>query len=294
MLNNENDEDLLNFDEPLDMTDPNRPIQNNTFNGSVYDRRRMYDDTPKVQKIKTPIIQRITGFLVIIAMLIAVAFLGYMASKGNFDVDKELSLFKSVGILVYGVFLIDSIVVYGVNKRTSVIMFALLLPVFYPIKRAYVTSDTKTVPMIWLVVFSVLGIFIFSNVHVQIERKIELIKTSADDYPSNCDDAVKMLKGKMIGDRTVMEIVKQNLDDYEWEAEKLAGNSYSIYAKGNCDFTIDGIPQPDALYNNNTKICFNIDESTGVYKVNFIAINGTNLTPQQAVQVWEYICNNKE
>ena len=103
MLNNENDEDLLNFDEPLDMTDPNRPIQNNTFNGSVYDRRRMYDDTPKVQKIKTPIIQRITGFLVIIAMLIAVAFLGYMASKGNFDVDKELSLFKSVGILVYGV-----------------------------------------------------------------------------------------------------------------------------------------------------------------------------------------------
>lgn len=295
MINNDNmdKEDIIDFEEPLDMTDPNARVQNNGYNAPLYDRRRLYDDTPKTQKIKTPLIQRITGVLVIIAMLIAVGFMGYMASKGNFDIDKELSLFKATGILVYGIFIIDSIVVYGVNKNISVIVFALILPVFYPIKRAYATSDTKTISLVWLVAFAVLGIYTFSNVHVQVERKIELIKTSSDEYSSDCDEAVRLLKGRMVGDRTVVEIVKNNIDDYVWDAEKVSSEVCSVTVKGNCDFVINQIPQPDALYNNNTKISFKVNTATKKYDLAYIAINGVDLTSQQAVQVWEYLCNNK-
>lgn len=295
MLNNvENNNEMVDFEEPLDMTNPNRTAQNSSTYNPLYDRRRMYDEPQAIKKVKTPIIQRITSLFVILAMIVAVAFLGYMATKGNFDIDKELALFKSVGILVYCIFLIDSIVVYGVNKNTSVILFALLLPVFYPIKRAYVTSDTKTVPLIWVVIFGVLGIFIYSNIHVQVERKIELIKTSSDEYSSECDEAMKMFKGQEIGERTLYEIVKANFDDVTWEAQKTSGNAYKATVKGNCDFVIDRITAPDALYNNNTKLEFVVDTSAKTVTLVAGTINGNILQPAEASTVWNYMCNNKE
>lgn len=285
--NDSNDEFLIDFeDDSIDMTNPDS-IKNNA--DSVYRSRVVPRNTPQ-KKVKSSIVQKITGFLVFLGMLIALGFLGYLLTLHSFDVDKYLPLIKSVGALVYGLFIIDGIVMWGAYKQISILLFAILLPVFYPLKRSGVTSSRKNLQALWLVGIIVLFGFVLTNVYTQVEHKILLVKTSSDSYSEKYDDAVRFLKGSKIDDKKILvEIIRNNIEDYKWTAQDSSDNSYIIMVTGNSEITTPDGVSADVIYNNNTCFKFLVNSELTQYKVIGMTLNGEDES-KNAEKIWNDLC----
>lgn len=290
MINDNNDsngEFLVDFeDDSIDMTNPDS-IKSNT--APAYSRRVVPRNIPQ-KKAKGSIVQKITGFLVFLGMIIALGFLGYLLSLHSFDVDKYLPLIKSVGALIYGMFIIDGVVMWGSYKQLSILLFAVILPVFYPLKRSYITSSRKNLQALWLVGIVVLFGFVLTNVYTQVEHKILLVKTSSDSYSEKYDDAVRYLKGSKIDDKKILvEIIRKNIEDYKWTAQDSSDNSYIITVTGNSDITTPDGVSADVIYNNNTSFKFLVNSKLTQYKVIGMTLNGEDES-KNVEKIWNDLC----
>ncbi|MDE6254287.1 MAG: hypothetical protein K2M78_16930 [Lachnospiraceae bacterium] len=281
MYNNDN----FDFnDEPVDLTSPGRSTQ-------AQQNYAQYEN--KIKRTTDPFIMKFTGILVIIAMVGALVFLFYLISLGAFDIDKNISLLKNAGIAIYGVFLFDAIVMTVLNKRFSILVIALIFPLFYPLKRSYVTYNRKSIQALWLAAFFILTGFVLNNLYPQLYDKVQVMKTSRDEYTSECNDAVKYLKGvKVESGNMIIEVIKDNVDDYIWKAEKNADGSYIITVKGDTELEVDGVFRADEMIKNNTSITFSVNASMDNYLVSGLKVNDIDYISYANI-VWSEMCKSK-
>lgn len=281
MYNNDN----FDFnDEPVDLTAPGR--------GEMAQQNyQKYEND--IKRTQDPIIMKLTGILVKIAMVGALAFIFYLITLGNFDINKNIPLLRNAGIAIYAVFLLDAIVMTVLNKKFSILVIALVLPVFYPLKRSYVTYDKKNIQALWLVALFVLSGVVINNIYPQLYEKVQVMKTSRDEYTSECDDAVKYLKGiKVESGKMIIEVVKDNFDDYIWEAEKKSDNAYFITIKGDTELSIDGVVSADNMLRYNTRITFTVNPNSKEYIVSGLKVNDVEYNNYAKV-AWSKICGSK-
>lgn len=272
-------------DEPVDLTAPGRSAEAQR-NFSQYEN--------DINRAKDPFIMKLTGFLVKIAMLGALAFLFYLISLGAFNIDKNISLLKNAGIAIYAVFIIDAIVMAVLNKQISIILIALIFPIFYPLKRSYVTYDKKNMQLLWLASFFVLLGVVLNNIYPQLYEKVQVLKTSRDEYTSECDDAVKYLKGiKVESGSMIIEVIKDNFDDYVWKAEKKADGSYNITVKGDTKLSVDGAFSADEMIKDNTSLTFYVNAAMDSYSVSGIKVNDVEYNNYVKV-AWSQMCSTKK
>ncbi|MDE5781731.1 MAG: hypothetical protein K2I03_09715 [Lachnospiraceae bacterium] len=281
MYNNDN----FDFnDEPVDLTSPGRSTQ-------AQQNYAQYEN--KIKRTTDPFIMKFTGILVIIAMVGALVFLFYLISLGAFDIDKNISLLKNAGIAIYAVFLFDAIVMTVLNKRFSILVIALIFPLFYPLKRSYVTYNRKSIQALWLAAFFILTGFVLNNLYPQLYDKVQVMKTSRDEYTSECNDAVKYLKGvKVESGNMIIEVIKDNVDDYIWKAEKNADGSYIITVKGDTELEVDGVFRADEMIKNNTSITFSVNASMDNYLVSGLKVNDIDYISYANI-VWSEMCKSK-
>lgn len=281
MYNNDN----FDFnDEPVDLTAPGRNAQAQQ-NFAQYENR--------IKRTTDPFIMKFTGILVKITMVGVLAFLFYLISLGAFDIDKNISLLKNAGIAIYAVFLVDALVMTVLNKQFSILLIALIFPIFYPLKRSYVTYDKKNIQALWIAVFFVLTGFVLNNLYPQLYEKVQVMKTSRDEYTSECDDAVKYLKGiKVESGNMIIEVIKDNFDDYVWKAEKKADGSYNITVKGDTELEINGVFRADMMIKNNTSITFFVNASMDNYSVSGLKVNEVDYN-NYAKAAWSGMCSSK-
>lgn len=117
------------------------------------------------------------------------------------------------------------------------------------------------------------------------------MKTSRDNYTSECSDAVKYLKGvKVESGDMIIEVIKDNIDDYELEAEKMADGTYKITVKGDTELSIDNVFRADLMIKDNTKFVFTVTSAKDNYFVSGLEINGEN-QGAYAKAAWTQICN---
>lgn len=281
MYNNDN----FDFnDEPVDLTAPGR--------GEMAQQNyQKYEND--IKRTQDPLIMKLTGILVKIAMIGALAFLFYLITLGNFDINKNIPLLRNAGIAIYAVFLLDAIVMTVLNKKFSILVIALVLPVFYPLKRSYATYDKKNIQALWLVAFFVLAGVVINNIYPQLYEKVQVMKTSRDEYTSECDDAVKYLKGiKVESGKMIIEVVKDNFDDYIWEAEKKSDDAYIITVKGDTELSIDGVVSADNMLRYNTRITFTVNPNSKEYTVSGLKVNDEDYNNYAKV-AWSNLCGSK-
>lgn len=274
--------DLGFDDEPIDMTAPNN---SQNFNQNY----KRYEDNEKRQD--TPVILKITGVFVILAMIAALVFMAHLFSLGNFNVDKQLNAIKFTLIPIYAVFIIDSVFMAVYNKQIAVILFAIILPVFYPIKRSHVTYDRRSLYTLWVVGIFVLGGAVLNNVYPQIHDKILLVKNTADEYPDECNDAVKYLKGREVDSgEMIIEVVRRQFDDYTWDAEKNTDGTYIITVTGDTELKVSGVDlQADQMLKDNTVFTFQVDSDLSNWLVRGFTINGRQ-SDEYAKTAWNDLC----
>lgn len=277
-----NNTDVGFDDEPIDMTAPGR---SQTFNRNYQN----YEQNLKRQD--TPVILKITGVFVVIAMFATIGLLAYFISLGNFNIDKHMELIKFGFLPVYGIFILDSLVMTAYNKCVSLFLMAVILPVFYPIKRSRVTYDKRSLYTLWVVGTFVLVGAVVNNVYPQIHEKILLVKNTADEYTSECDDAVKYLKGvRLDSGKMIIEIVRDKFDDYVWDATKNADGTYEVTVTGDTDIIINGSGlRADEMLKNNTKFIFLVYDNNTKYSVSGFALNGQDQNGYIKA-AWEELC----
>ncbi|MDE7121474.1 MAG: hypothetical protein K2O42_04865, partial [Oscillospiraceae bacterium] len=202
-------------------------------------------------------------------------------------------LLKNVGILIYAVFLFDAIVMTVLNKQFSILVIALIFPLFYPLKRSYVTYDKKNIQALWIAVFFILTGVVLNNLYPQLYGKVQIMKTSRDEYTSECNDAVKYLKGiKVESGKMIIEVIKDNFDDYVWKAEKKSDGSYIITVKGDTELNVDGVFKADAMIKDNTSITFSVNASMDNYVVSELKVNDSEYKNYANI-VWSEMCSSK-
>lgn len=276
-----NGDDLRFDDEPVDLTSPGR-------SAAAQENYKRYQND--ISRTEDPFIMKFTGVLVKVAMVGALVFLVYLISLGAFDLDKNIPMIRNAGIAIYAVFILDGIVMTVLNKRISIILIALILPIFYPLKRCSITYDKKNIQALWLA-----GLLVLTGLlpitYPQLYEKFQLMKTSRDNYTSECSDAVKYLKGvKVESGDMIIEVIKDNIDDYELEAEKMADGTYKITVKGDTELSIDNVFRADLMIKDNTKFVFTVTSAKDNYFVSGLEINGEN-QGAYAKAAWTQICN---
>lgn len=277
-----NGDDLRFDDEPVDLTSPGR-------SAAAQENYKRYQND--ISRTEDPFIMKFTGVLVKVAMVGALVFLVYLISLGAFDLDKNIPMIRNAGIAIYAVFILDGIVMTVLNKRISIILIALILPIFYPLKRCSITYDKKNIQALWLAGLLVLTGVVTNNLYPQLYEKFQLMKTSRDNYTSECSDAVKYLKGvKVESGDMIIEVIKDNIDDYELEAEKMADGTYKITVKGDTELSIDNVFRADLMIKDNTKFVFTVTSAKDNYFVSGLEINGEN-QGAYAKAAWTQICN---
>lgn len=277
-----NGDDLRFDDEPVDLTSPGR-------SAAAQENYKRYQND--ISRTEDPFIMKFTGVLVKVAMVGTLVFLVYLISLGAFDLDKNIPMIRNAGIAIYAVFILDGIVMTVLNKRISIILIALILPIFYPLKRCSITYDKKNIQALWLAGLLVLTGVVTNNLYPQLYEKFQLMKTSRDNYTSECSDAVKYLKGvKVESGDMIIEVIKDNIDDYELEAEKMADGTYKITVKGDTELSIDNVFRADLMLKDNTKFVFTVTSAKDNYFVSGLEINGEN-QGAYAKAAWTQICN---
>ncbi|MBD5136500.1 MAG: hypothetical protein HDT39_11155 [Lachnospiraceae bacterium] len=271
-------------DEPVDLTSPGRSAQ-------AQQNYAQYENT--IKRTTDPFIMKFTGILVKVAMVGVLVFLFYLISLGAFDIDENISLLKNTGLAIYGVFIFDAIVMTVLNKRFSILVIALIFPLFYPLKRSYVTYNRKNIQALWLAAFFILTGVVLNNLYPQLYNKVQVMKTSRDEYTSECNDAVKYLKGvKVESGNMIIEVIKDNVDDYIWKAEKNANGSYIITVKGDTELEVDGVFRADEMIKNNTSITFSVNASMDNYVVSGLKVNDIDYISYANI-VWSEMCKSK-
>lgn len=279
MYNNDNFND-----EPVDLTSPGRSVQ-------AQQNYAQYEN--KIKRTTDPFIMKFTGILVRITMVGVLVFLFYLISLGAFDIDKNISLLKNAGIAIYAVFLVDALVMAVLNKQFSILVIALIFPLFYPLKRSYVTYDRKNIQALWIAVFFILTGVVLNNLYPQLYEKVQVMKTSRDEYTSECNDAVKYLKGiKVESGNMIIEVIKDNFDEYVWKAEKKADGSYNITVKGDTELKVDGVFRAEVMIKDNTSITFTVNALMDNYSVSGLKVNDVDYNNYAKV-VWSEMCNSK-
>lgn len=277
-----NNGDLRFDDEPVDLTAPGR-------SQAAQENYQRYQND--ISRMEDPFIMKFTGILLKAAMVGILVFLLYLISLGAFNIDKKIPLIRNVGIAIYAVFILDSIVMSILNKKISIILIALIFPIFYPLKRSSVTYDKKNLQALWLAGVLVLTGVVTNNLYPQLYERFQLMKTSRDDYTSECSDAVKYLKGvKVESGYMIIEVIKDNIDDYELKAEKSSDGTYKITVIGDTELLIDGVIEADLMIKDNTKFVFTVSSTKDSYSVSGLEINGENQAAY-AKAAWAQICN---
>ena len=254
--------------DAIDMTAPNYGSSNRSFGSGQ-------SNTKKSGGSSGSAITGFTGLLVYLAMIGIAGFLLYLYKLGNFDIMSLKNTYILVGGAIYAVMLLDGLVMSVSNRDATLIIFALILPIFYPVKRCYTTYGRKNLHWLWLLLVFVLGGFVFTNIYPQVREEMLLIKNSADEYPSECDDAVRYLKDIRVNsdeafkagirsdkDKMIVEIVREVYDDYKFKAEKLSSNTYKVTVTGDTKVELKAENvSAYQLINDNTIIVFTISKN---------------------------------
>ncbi len=291
--------------DAVDMTAPNYGSRNNSFGSGNY-------NTVNSGGHSGSVITKITGFLVIMAMIGLVGFFLYLYKLGSFDIMAYKSTYAIAGGVFDGIMLLDGLVMAISNGDVTLVIFALILPVFYPVKRCYTTYGRKNLHWLWLLLVFVLGGFVFTNIYPQVRQEVLLVKNSADVYSSDCDDAVRYLKSIKVNsdqalragiksdkDKMIVEIVREVYNDYTFDAKKLSSNTYQITVKGDTKVELKAEKvSAYQLMKDNTVITFTVScnaEGSYVLSNNIkVAIVTNGGTREFAVSAFNEICQSDD
>ena len=226
----------------------------------------------------------ITFKLVIVAMITIIAHMAYLAfSKNPFANYQYYSW--AVELIIEVAFISDAIVLKSKTGKTSPIIIAILISIFYPLISFSKRGLSKIIPLLWLILcISFTGKFVSHQYHI-LTTNPEYTKSSADHYDSKYDKPVKKLNAMKAGStskKTVNDVIKDYFRNTSWDAKTNDDGSYSISVQGDAYDKVNG---KEVLYK--VKIGFTLSKSLDSYSVTSVSINSTQYNSQsQAQSFW--------
>lgn len=222
----------------------------------------------------------ITFKLVIVAMITMIAYMAYLAfSKNPFANYQYYSW--AVELIIEVAFISDAIVLKSKTGKTSPIIIAVFLSIFYPLISFSKRGLSKIIPLLWLILcIFFTGKFVSNQYHI-LTTNPEYTKSSADHYDSKYDKPVKKLnamKASSTSKKTVNDIIKNYLTNTSWDASTNNDGSYNISVQG------DGY----SIENNQKviikmKIVFTLSKSLDSYVISGIYSNGILYNSQSQI-----------
>lgn len=228
----------------------------------------------------------ITFKLVIVAMIVMIAYMAYLAfSKNPFTNSLYYYYSWAVELIIEVAFISDAIVLKSKTGKTSPIIIAILISIFYPLISFSKRGLSKIIPLLWLILcISFTGKFVSHQYHI-LTTNPEYTKSSADHYDSKYDKPVKKLnamKASSTSKKTVNDVIKDYFRNTSWDAKTNDDGSYSISVQGDAHDKVNG---KEVLYK--VKIGFTLSKSLDSYSVTSVSINSTQYNSQsQAQSFW--------
>lgn len=223
----------------------------------------------------------ITFKLVIIAMIAIIAHLAYLAFSKNPFTASQYYLW-AINLITEVAFISDAIVLKAKTGKTSPIIVAVFLYIFYPLISFSKRGLSKAIPLLWIILsISFTGKFISNQYHI-LTTNPEYTKSSADHYDSKYDKPVKKLnamKASSTSKKTVNDVIKDYFRNTSWDAKTNDDGSYSISVQGDAHDKVNG---KEVLYK--VKIGFTLSKSLDSYSVTSVSINSTQYNSQSQVQ----------
>ena len=223
----------------------------------------------------------ITFKLVIIAMIAIIAHLAYLAFSKNPFTASQYYLW-AINLITEVAFISDAIVLKAKTGKTSPIIVAVFLYIFYPLISFSKRGLSKAIPLLWIILsISFTGKFISNQYHI-LTTNPEYTKSSADHYDSKYDKPVKKLnamKASSTSKKTVNDIIKDYFSNTSWDAKTNDDGSYSISVQGDAHDKVNG---EEVIYK--VKIGFTLSKSLDSYSVTSVSINSTQYNSQSQVQ----------
>ena len=225
----------------------------------------------------------ITFKLVIVAMIVMIAYMAYLAfSKNPFTNSLYYYYSWAVELIIEVAFISDAIVLKSKTGKTSPIIIAVLISIFYPLISFSKRGLSKIIPLLWLILcISFTGKFVSHQYHI-LTTNPEYTKSSADHYDSKYDKPVKKLnamKASSTSKKTVNDIIKDYFSNTSWDAKTNDDGSYSISVQGNAYDKVNG---EEVIYK--VKIGFTLSKSLDSYSITSVSINSTQYNSQSQVQ----------
>ena len=223
----------------------------------------------------------ITFKLVIVAMIAIIAHLAYLAFSKNPFTASQYYLW-AINLITEVAFISDAIVLKAKTGKTSPIIIAIFLYIFYPLISFSKRGLSKAIPLLWIILsISFTGKFISNQYHI-LTTNPEYTKSSADHYDSKYDKPVKKLNAMKAGStskKTVNDIIKDYFSNTSWDAKTNDDGSYSISVQGDAYDNVNG---KNVLYK--VRIGFTLSKSLDSYSVTSVSINSTQYNSQSQVQ----------
>lgn len=312
----ENDEEFeLNFDDDVvDMTDPNRKTvkaANTTNTGytgysgyygtpEIPSQQPQYDDVYGIynpnmaaqQKMMNPpnrddSLIKVLNKLYYLALIISVLAVGSVVATKSLNQGSVTAL-SFAGLFLDLVFLVEGIVLYGRYKRISLILSAILFPVAYPFFRSSALSESKSIPALWLVIYTLLvGLYIG-----QLIPNMDFSKVGKDEYASKYNASMKKFKDYQYDGRVkTIRVLKVWFDSYTLDVSREDEESLYVELKGVTHSSIAGLVTTDDKMNPNTEVTFEVNRQTGAYQVTGLKLNGESYNAY-AKNMWEFWVNH--
>lgn len=223
----------------------------------------------------------ITFKLVIVAMIAIIAHLAYLAFSKNPFTTSQYYLW-AINLITEVAFISDAIVLKAKTGKTSPIIVAVFLYIFYPLISFSKRGLSKIIPLLWLILcISFTGKFVSHQYHI-LTTNPEYTKSSADHYDSKYDKPVKKLNAMKAGStskKTVNDVIKDYFRNTSWDAKTNDDGSYSISVQGDAHDKING---EEVIYK--VKIGFTLSKFLDSYSITSVSINSTQYNSQSQVQ----------
>ena len=307
---NKDEEFVISFDDDaVDMTDVNRLKKNDTYgsnstynSGNTYSANNEYDpygvyrpDLAAQQEKKNSSqkgrkLEYTMTKLVYAVMLLEIVYLIFFSIPGNDNYKLFTSLSGILNILFEVVFIVDGCIMYKHYKKISLIVVAVILPIFYPLVRNGARGERKSMSALWLLLLVVLTFTVTKNNGISLALNAKEDTSCKEIYASKYKAAMKKFKKyKYDGNSKTIDVINVYFETFKLDVTSEQDGYLNVKVSGKTSISIVNVVEADSKKDPNTVMLFNVNKEDGSFIVTGLQINGGDYSGY-AADLWEYWC----
>lgn len=250
-----------------------------------------YTDTPAYTKMDYNKLGGIMGIVLWVALLIPIIIcaIGFFSSTMTYESLKGMMNVSSS--ILWFVCLADAII-YNVTeeRRTRLIVAAVLVPLFYPFFRCSAYQGSSGKYWLWLVV---LFVALFGSVSKTMQNQAaNLPELSEQESRTVISSFEQMSAGNS---KTMDRVISIPMRNIYYKIYQYTDGSYQIQVIGKGNFSIMGdAVEISSQYNNDAVLIFELPATMDSYSLDTIYVNGKYANKIMKSTIWERVFLNPE